>query len=646
MKKLYTTLVCLLLILGCKDDKDETLPLSAEKNILSFVFTLNDTPYSATISGTTISAQLPADTSLTTLTPTISISKGATISPNTGIAQDFSKEVSYTVTAENKSTKTYKVMVTKKEKDDRKDDDNDGKDDDKNGKDDDNNGNDNGTKSSKAEILAITFTNIDYPEDVAVLDKGETYIKLEVPEGTNIKALTSSITISERATIEPKSGATLDYSQGVRYTITAEDKTEKIFYVIVEEGYNSFEKSFELLTKNTEYLKGGDVISIEVGRLKPRHKNIKAYISYNNKSKVEAKIKNIDYNKKLIDVVLPNTYTNGAYEIKIKVSDGKKENEGSVYFFLNQGTPFFKGVLSESGIPRQRVLLPNEEFTAGVYINPKDKENYSFYLHKNGQDYSLIVKKIDTYYNTIRFETPKKPTTPLESGSDFQFVIKYQGKEYVYPFMIYVQIADIPTKLELDNYSLKKGEEFTVYGECVGIRYQDKHTPLPKLKLIKEDGSFKYIEALRFPEKGILSFYAPFKIPKDFESGKYKWTVTNFVGESAVVDKMITIEGATTPVAPSHLKVTKAEIVDKSAGFFPKQVYITFNEAIGNAKLKAIVFPNLKIENMITYKSAVTSSRLSDNDYNYLMNNLPKGYVLIEENGKEYQAEFSLVKGN
>ena len=49
---------------------------------------------------------------------------------------------------------------------------------------------------------------------------------------------------------------------------------------------------------------------------------------------------------------------------------------------------------------------------------------------------------------------------------------------------------------------------------------------------------------------------------------------------------------------------------------------------------------------MLTYKSAVTSSRLSDNDYNYLINNLPKGYVLIEENGKEYQAEFSLVKGN
>ena len=87
-------------------------------------------------------------------------------------------------------------------------------------------------------------------------------------------------------------------------------------------------------------------------------------------------------------------------------------------------------------------------------------------------------------------------------------------------------------------------------------------------------------------------------------------------------------------------------IIDENAAFFRKQVMITFNEIIGSARIEAIVFPNLRIENMLTYESAITSSRLSDSDYNYLVNNLPKGYVLIKENGKEYQAEFSLVKGN
>ena len=111
MKKLYV--LCILLIaFACKKDNDETLPLSAEKDILSFVFTVEGNTYSGTISNTTITAQLPEDTDVATLTPTITVSKGATVSPNTGVAQNFSKEVTYTVTAENKSTKTYKVLVT------------------------------------------------------------------------------------------------------------------------------------------------------------------------------------------------------------------------------------------------------------------------------------------------------------------------------------------------------------------------------------------------------------------------------------------------------------------------------------------------------------------------------------------------------
>ena len=111
MKKLYV--LCILLIaFACKKDNDETLPLSAEKDILSFVFTVEGNTYSGTISNTTITAQLPEDTDVTTLTPTITVSKGATVSPNTGVAQNFSREVTYTVTAENKSTKTYKVLVT------------------------------------------------------------------------------------------------------------------------------------------------------------------------------------------------------------------------------------------------------------------------------------------------------------------------------------------------------------------------------------------------------------------------------------------------------------------------------------------------------------------------------------------------------
>ena len=106
MKKIYA-LCLLLLAVGCKKDDSESLPLNAEKDILSFVFTLEDKPYTALIKGTDITVSLPEDTPVEALSPTITISKGATLSPNTGVAQDFTKPVNYTVTAQDKTTGTY-----------------------------------------------------------------------------------------------------------------------------------------------------------------------------------------------------------------------------------------------------------------------------------------------------------------------------------------------------------------------------------------------------------------------------------------------------------------------------------------------------------------------------------------------------------
>ena len=139
---------------------------------------------------------------------------------------------------------------------------------------------------------------------------------------------------------------------------------------------------------------------------------------------------------------------------------------------------------------------------------------------------------------------------------------------------------------------------------------------------------------------------ATFKVENEVPAGKYKVVLSSQIQlKSEPFSQEITIQ-KTTATPSARLKVTKAVIIDENAAFFRKQVMITFNEIIGSARIEAIVFPNLRIENMLTYESAITSSRLSDSDYNYLVNNLPKGYVLIKENGKEYQAEFSLVKGN
>ncbi len=65
------------------------------------------------INGTDISVTMPFDTDVTSLVPTIVISAGGSVVPDTGTSQDFTNSVTYTVTAEDGVTQAvYSVTVT------------------------------------------------------------------------------------------------------------------------------------------------------------------------------------------------------------------------------------------------------------------------------------------------------------------------------------------------------------------------------------------------------------------------------------------------------------------------------------------------------------------------------------------------------
>ncbi|SDD78356.1 protein of unknown function [Mucilaginibacter pineti] len=97
---------------GHKADPVPTQIKSSDKNITAFKLSGSGLAITGVITGTTISFTAPAGTDVTALTPAISISAKATVSPNTNVPQDFSKDVNYTVTAEDGSTQVYKVTVT------------------------------------------------------------------------------------------------------------------------------------------------------------------------------------------------------------------------------------------------------------------------------------------------------------------------------------------------------------------------------------------------------------------------------------------------------------------------------------------------------------------------------------------------------
>lgn len=113
---LYLFIISLLFSCSEKLNIDPTKTIkSSEKTILKFSFQ-NLTPAAqGTIDDASkkIKINVPISTNITSLTPSIVISKNATIDPDSGKVQNFTNPVIYTVTAEDKSAQQYSVEVTK-----------------------------------------------------------------------------------------------------------------------------------------------------------------------------------------------------------------------------------------------------------------------------------------------------------------------------------------------------------------------------------------------------------------------------------------------------------------------------------------------------------------------------------------------------
>jgi hypothetical protein len=88
-----------------------TTPLSADRYITYFGFnSLSPIVKGVFNEGGTLTVTVPANTNITSLVPTISF-KGASIVPSSGVAQNFTTPVKYTVTAANGLKREYVVTV-------------------------------------------------------------------------------------------------------------------------------------------------------------------------------------------------------------------------------------------------------------------------------------------------------------------------------------------------------------------------------------------------------------------------------------------------------------------------------------------------------------------------------------------------------
>lgn len=188
---------------------------SAECDILSYK--IGD--QNATINGDQITLTLPYGTDLSKCTPEIQISEDATLIQKPSLLA-FNQTLTYVVQAQNKSTKTYQVILKET------------------------------PISDENQILSFSYGSIQ-----GTIDQNQGTVRLEVPMGTDLKKLTPKVQVSEFAEVYPASGAEVDFSgtTPVEYTVTAQNgvtNTYRVTVVLVDTGENPYKDSIISLRNN------------------------------------------------------------------------------------------------------------------------------------------------------------------------------------------------------------------------------------------------------------------------------------------------------------------------------------------------------------------------------------------------------------
>lgn len=208
-------------LLSCTE-KENPPAKSSAKQIKSFVF--KSQTVTATIDSVqrTITAIFPIGTDVSKLSPTITISDKASITPTSESIQDFTKPVIYTVTAEDGTVQSFTVTTTV-------------------------------LKSSAKQIKSFVLNGLT-PAVVATIDTVNNIISLKIPFDSEITKLTPTIVISDRASINPTSGMVQDLSKNLTYIVTAEDGTSKVYQVKVEKISGIIEQNAQGKVKGSDFI--------------------------------------------------------------------------------------------------------------------------------------------------------------------------------------------------------------------------------------------------------------------------------------------------------------------------------------------------------------------------------------------------------
>ena len=210
MKKLILINVIIsLFFISCK--KESQIISSSDKSINTFVIKVPAPQLYeyGEIIGDTIFVKIEPGISLVNLIPIIEFS-GASINPDSQVPMNFTNPVTFTVTAQDGSTKSYVVLVS--------------------------------SKSTTKEIISFKFRNSENPSlasDALGRILNDSIILVNVPGSADLHHLKPTI-IHNGVSINPSINTAIDFSDFVYYTVSAEDSSTKKYKVWVSSNKTVF----------------------------------------------------------------------------------------------------------------------------------------------------------------------------------------------------------------------------------------------------------------------------------------------------------------------------------------------------------------------------------------------------------------------
>ena len=635
LKKIAQLSVLALLSISCSSDDntandtettDQEEQLSSEKNILSFEFTINNVIYQTEVKEDSIVYSFPSNTILEGLSPKIVTSEGSSVYPRSNMPQNFNNTITYEVIAEDLSKKQYKAVFQ--------------------------------TLDSR-KSFSIQFTNLAEGQTSTSIYNGnpsdiDTLI-IKVPYLSPIKELISNISIPETATVSPESGLSIDYTEPVKYTVTAEDQSEKEYLVIVD---NSLKK-LELPSFTGDIFREtplGGSINFTVNEINPIIDSVNvSMLGQKTGIRYELDVLNINIDTKEVTLKLPSEYTNDYFNLEMSIEHDNFDI--SDIFILDKGKVYFGGVKdhfnNSTYIAKEHLFIPEEFFNTEMILDVDRLNTYSFVLRRNGLDYPMTAFDLYDGLEEIQFNMPLNDNNLLISDNNYEFVIKEQGKEdCIYDFTnihgrtidVLVEQEAVVSSINDGIFEVNKGDEITINGENI-------YFPIYNISgNIAEQYSRVKFGPREMSTKDYRDNTLYLKIPENFRSGDYAISFKNNVNRYDYKDTGVRITVSLGNSNHPSLVITNAKLYSEGDMYFPKQVLITFNESIDNIIIEKVVvytwtLDELVINNFSSNTNTILSNSLNNEDYNNISQyNRSDGYVIVTEQGVEYKIPFHIFK--